>query len=296
MFIDKNTKWKRIFWKTGFWVCAGLVLCCFGSGSTSHASVKNTLEKQVAKKTKEKIVNTYLADYDGDGTEEAFLVTKKNSDTQTLWFSGKKQIKKLTVSNFTLKKGKICKVSKKQKLFVIEGWGGGSCSWSYCLYVKAGKCRQVRRSGEGLTHISGKDFIVYPSAFDAVKTGGMRAGHTWKPYYIRWTGKKFLNYTGKVISQKTLKKYRDAGTYLVQIKKAGYRIGKIYSRGNGIININLYKKEKFSVNYENVTLRRKVNKVVLVTHKKEGDIVEKSSYGGTYFPDAFLWAPQYLGA
>ena len=295
MLREKWKQWKYTFGKLSILLGTGVLLWSFGEKAPVHASSQKALEHQVRERTKQKILRTYLADYDGDGKKEAFIVTKKDNAEQTLWFSGEKQVKKLAISSFILKRGKACKVSEKQKLFVIEGWNGGSSSWSYCISVSGGKCQPVKSSGEGLTHLSGKDFMVFPSAFDACKMGSMKTGHTWKAYYIRWDGKKFVNYTGTEISAKSLEKYGGAENYLVQIKKAGYKTGKIFSRKNGIININLYKKDKYSVSYENVTLEKKGQNVDLVVHTKNGkDIVEKSSYGGIYYSKTALLSPGYV--
>ena len=213
-------------------------------------------------------------------------MTKKNQIEQTLWFSGAGQVKKLAVSHFYLERDRVCKVSEKQKLYIIEGTSGGSFSWSYCFYVKQGKCNSVKNAGENLSHISGRNFIIYPSAYDAQKDrtlSGLMTGHTWKAYYLKWTGSKFAIYAGNVLSLKTLKKYTGASKYLKQIQSAGYKIGKIYLRKNGIININLYKEQKFFIQYENVTLKKNGSHVTLVVHNRTGgNIVEESSYGGIY--------------
>ncbi len=295
MLEKKINQWNKMLRKMGMIFCAGVLAWNFNGKIDVQAASQNILEQRVLQHTKEKLFRTYYADYDGDGKKEAFIVTKKNQTEQTLWFSGEKQVKKLAVSDFSLKQGKICNISRKQKLFVVEGWGGGSGSWSYCLYVSQGKCHPVKNSGEGLTHISGKDFMVFPSAFDACKTGTIMTGHTWKAYYLKWTGKKFVNYTGTLISSRSLKKYEGAEKYLKEIKKAGYKIGKIYSRKNGIVNINLYKKDKYSVSYENVTLEKKGKKLSLRVHEKNGEnIVKKSSYGGRYDSKTALLSPGYL--
>lgn len=295
MLEEKWNHWKYTFGKLGILCGAGVLFWSFYGKASVNAVGQKALEHQVRERTKRKILRTYLADYDGDGKKEAFIVTKKDSAEQTLWFSGQKQVKKLAVSSFILKRGQACKVSEKQKLFVIEGWNGGSSSWSYCISVSGGKCHSVKESGEGLTQLSGRDFVVYPSSFDACRTGSMMTGHTWKAYYLRWNGKKFVNYTGTLMTSENLEKYEGADHYLAQIKKAGYKIGKIYFRKNGIININLYRKDKYLVSYENVTLKKKGQKVDLVVHTKNGkDIVEKSSYGGIYRSETVLLEPGYV--
>ena len=66
-----------------------------------------------------------------------------------------------------------------------------------------------------MTHIKGKNFAIYPGAFDLmVDSTGMSVGHTWKAYYLKWNGKKFVEYTGKRITLTQLKKYDGASSIL----------------------------------------------------------------------------------
>jgi hypothetical protein len=243
------------------------------------------LEKKVAALTSDTIKEVYYTDYDSDGSKEAFIITEKSEDLQTVWFSSEKETKSLVSRWIRIGKGQgICKVSAKQKLFVAEGSGGGSGSWSYCYYVKQGRACQVKKSGNGLTQTSGKEFTIYPSYFDSNLWEGNLTGHTYKAYYLHWTGTKFEQYAGKEISQNTVKKYAGGANYLKKIRKAGYKIDKIFYRGNGIININVSEhQDDYGTNYDNVTLKVKGKKVKLVVVYKEGkDIVRKSSYGGIY--------------
>jgi hypothetical protein len=242
------------------------------------AATKSELKKNVAALTNETIKEVYYTDYDSDGSKEAFVITEKSEESQTLWFSSEKETKTLVSFWINVCKGQgICKVSAKQKLFIAEGSGGGSGSWSYCYYVKQGRVCKVNKSGEGLTQTSGKDFTIYPSYFDKIRQGG---GHTYKAYYLHWTGTKFEQYAGKQISQNMVKKYAGGANYLKKIRKAGYKIGKIFYRENGIININVSENQ---TGYDNVTLKVKGKKVKLVViYKKGKDIVQKSSYGGIY--------------
>lgn len=240
-----------------------------------------------------KSIESYYTDYDGDGDREAFFIVEKKSEYQ-LWFASKKQVKKIKLdTNFKEYIGVfwagsgICKVSDKQKLFVAEGEliDGGGSSWSYCLYVKNGKAVKVEQKRlQSLHHSSGKQFAFYPLEYDSAYDGISTLGRTEKKYYLKWTGTRFQEYIGEQISLKQLKKYQGAENYIKQIKKLNYKIGKIYYRKNGIININVIEKGKDGwENYENVTLKVKGKKAALVEVDKKGtNIIEKSSYNGIY--------------
>ena len=266
-------------------IMSGLLVIC--AQSTAQAATKTSLVKKVQQRTKDTIKSVFYTDYDNDGSKEAFIVTQKMEDQQTLWFvSDQQTIKLKTAMLSSYKSNGICKINSKQKLFVIEGSAGGSGSWSYCYYVKNGKACQVKRAGEGLSHISGRDFVIYPSAFDSnFDSNGNWTGHTWKAYYVYWNGTGFKQYAGKAITEKKVRSYKNGEKYLNQIKKTGYKIGQIYYRKNGIININVYKKNKKwgDTDYNNVTLRVKGNKVALkFAYSKGKNIIEKSGYGGIY--------------
>jgi len=166
----------------------------------------------------------------------------------------------------------------------MEFGGYGSGSYWVCFYVRNGKAQKVKQSFEGLRQISGREFAIYPGAFDGGKTDGLMCGHTWKPYYLKWTGKKFKEYQAKKISVSALKKYRSGKGIIKKIKKTGYKIKSIYCRSNGIIHINVvYRIEKGNYSYDNVNLSVRKKKVsLLVTNRSGRGIVEKSSHGGIY--------------
>lgn len=274
-----------------------LIVFFFGSAGNvkqAQASSKEDLLKQIQSRTSETIDQVYYADYDQDGSKEAFVITKKSDEVQTLWFTGDRETKKLgtDATLYVEERAGICRVSAKQKLFVAEGTMGGSGSWSFCYYVKDGKAVQVKKAGEGLKQISGTDFAVYPGAFDSMYDGRERylMGHTWKAYYLKWTGTKFVEYKGTAISRKKLETYRGAARYLKRAERLGYRIGKIYYRKNGIINVNVSMKDEKTgdINYNNFTLNVKNKKVTLRIWDKNGkNFLEKSGYYGIYKAKGF---------
>lgn len=248
---------------------------------------EEVLRNKIQEKTPDKISAEYYDDYDGDGKKELFAVTGSEDGPNEIWYASNVQVKRIYNDDLVVYKwaSQICKVSKKQKLILFEIGGFGSGSISLCYYVKNGKVIEVKKAGEGLTQRSGKEFMVHPSAFDYSSDG---TGHTWKAYYLKWNGKKFVEYKGKKIALSKLKKYKGAKKYIRQLKKLGYKIGSIYYRKNGIINVNLSIKSGEMLQYENVTFIVQKKKVKLkVINKKGKNIVEKSSYGGRYRAKGF---------
>lgn len=270
------------------------VVCLCTNEKKAEAYSKDELVEQVKKTTTDKVDQVYYTDYDYDGSQEAFIITTRSEDDQTLWFSSGQEVKKIAASIIWVDKAAqgICQVSPKQKIFVAEGSGGGSGSWSYCCYVKNGRAILVKRAGEWLAHRSGKNFTIHQSAFDAMYDdfGKFYLGHTWKEYYLRWTGTGFVEYEGRKISRKQLEQYKGAGKYLRQAEKLGYRIGKIFYRKNGIINVNVSQKHKKGedIDYENFNLNVNRKKVSLrICNKKGKNILERSSYHGIYKAKGF---------
>lgn len=275
-------------WIMGCIALAILAGMWISDGRKAQAASRASLINGIRAKTKKPILKTYYADYDGEGGKELFAITGKKRGENDIWFAGDGGIRKVASGKeelsayFSGAKG-ICHVGGKQKLFIMEFGGYGSGSHSVCFYVKNGKAQRVKGSLEGLRQISGREFAIYCSAFDNMKTDGIWTGHTWKPYYLEWTGKRFQEYRAKRISVSALRKYRGGNAIVKKIKKTGYKIKSIYYRSNSIIHINLRRMEKGGASYENVNLAVRGRKVSLMIANRSGnDIVEKSSHGGIY--------------
>lgn len=65
-----------------------------GNVKQAQASSKEDLLKQIESRTSEMIDRVYYADYDQDGSKEAFVITKKSDEVQSLWFTGNRETKK----------------------------------------------------------------------------------------------------------------------------------------------------------------------------------------------------------
>lgn len=269
----------------------GACISFIDNSTEAEAATKDSLINKIQSQTNGIIAREYYTDFDGDGRKELFAITGPKEGPNQIWYAGSKQVKCLMndgAAVYDSQRKSICKVSRKQKLFIAECGAFGSGSYSKCYYVKAGKVYEVKRAGEGLAQISGKKFAVHLSAFDAMRSGDTMAGHTYKAYYLKWTGKAFKEYKAKKITTKKLKKYKGSEKILRQINNLGYKVKSIYYRSNGLIHINVVKTSGLDKIYNNVTLKVRSKKVFLVSHTKKGsNILEKSGYGGIYKASGF---------
>lgn len=260
-----------------------------GQQPAQASSSEAFLLSKIKQQTDQAISKKYFADFDGDGEKELFAVTGGKNGPNQIWFAGSQAVKRVYhkgLAVYSWSEG-ICTLNSGQKLLVMETGAFGSGSVSVCYYVQGGRVYTVKHAGEGLTHLSGDDFAVFPSAFDWNCTeDGVWSGHTYKKYYLKWTGSKFVEYEGRKISIGRLKKYKGVNKHLKQVKKLGYKVTSAYYRKNGIINVNVKMKRPKGgggTDYDNITFTVKGNKASLVIHDKKGkDILEKSGYGGIY--------------
>ncbi|MDY5948053.1 MAG: hypothetical protein SPJ42_02275, partial [Oscillospiraceae bacterium] len=74
-------------------------------------------------------------------------------------------------------------------------------------------------------------------------------GHTFKPYFFYETPDGIAEYGGKELPLSELEKAEGYDKVKSIIDEEGYSINNIYFRENGIININLYKKESSDAEY-----------------------------------------------
>lgn len=266
-------------------------------GGNVKAESRNRLLTKVSRLTSSTIEEVYYADYDGNGSKEAFVVTSGSGDTNELYFTCDDYAMEIEAEDIGLPsdemclykfegaKHVICDIGNKKKMFVIEA-GYGGAGRSICLLVEDNKVYNVEIPCIGLQHISGKKFTIHPRSYDYtrdVQGKESMCGATFKAYYVRWTGTNFVEYKGKAISKAHFKRFKLGKKYLSKIKKMGYKVGKIYYRTNGIVNVNVSKTKSGWVTYDNVTFKVKGKKLKLVIHNKKGkNIVEKSTYGGIY--------------
>ncbi len=236
------------------------------------------------------IRETWYDDFDGDGTKELFVSTN-SGDVNKLFFSGEKWSGQVysgvsAIGDEAALTCKVCKVGKKQKLFIMTAPEYVTSAMSYAYVVRNGSVRQSKRTLESLVHLGGDQFAFHKSCYDNEKTDGIMVGHTWKRYWVRWTGSGFKEYKAVEISKDKFSGYKGGASILTAIQNAGYTPDTIIQRANGIININIHKTESNGgIEYENVTVKLEKGKVTMQksgTKDKSTNNIMESSYGGIY--------------
>jgi hypothetical protein len=139
-------------------------------------------------------------------------------------------------------------------IFKCEDIPGGSSTRSYAWYVKDGVPMKLPFVGMGLTYIGKGQFTTIGDTFDSVLTDGMKAGHTYKIYYLYWTENGLKEYGGLGITQEQLLGAKGSREILQAITKSDHTIDSIYYRANNIININYHTGNNRNGYFDNVTL------------------------------------------
>ena len=250
------------------------------------AGSKSQLLSKIQAKDRTAVLTSYYDDFDMDGSKEIFAILGTNGDTR-LWFASEKEVKQCDIRGIIFYQNmpkRVVKVSASQKLFLVEASAGGSDSWSYCFYVKKGKLKKASWAGQGLVQLKGRQFSVALGAFDWQVDNGLGTGHTYKKYYVKWTGSKFKYYGYSYLTESKLKKYSGASAILKRARQEGFTIGTIIQRTNGIINVNLYKAAGNSRINENLTLKLSGKKVKLQkVYPNASTWISQVSYGGVYY-------------
>ncbi len=262
---------------------------------TYEEKTKEQLAESIRAAASGSVLRQYYADFDADGAMEMFALTGKEvaKGTNEIWFASQKETVCLMEAeeglNVDQSEQGVYEVNDRQKLFAVRCITMGRYATSKCYYVQAGQAQEVS-VGAQLEQISGESFAVYPPADDCMMENGRYSGRTCKPYGIKWTGTGFEEYPVKKLTLDELSEYSGAKRVLEQIQECGYQISQIYYRSNGLIQINVQKplQEENSFIYENVTLNVVNGEVSVAEHFKDGqDLVEKSTYGGSY--QASVW-------
>lgn len=212
-------------------------------------------------------------DYDGDGTREAFALVSDgewgdDGIEGEIWFVSPDGCRRLHGADSYLGVGRI---GVGPCLYAAEIWYGGSGSTSAVWGVN-GSAGAVAL-GDGFEGIEGGDvpneFYMYPTAFDLCPDG---TGHTWKRYYFFLDGLELKEYGGRRITRRSLEQLGGAAEILAAAEAEGWRIGEIYWRANGVINVNLH--DEWS--NDNLTLRVNGHAVV-DTGERYGGVYEAAS-------------------
>jgi len=292
--VKENMRKNKIRRFIGWGTCLASII--LSSIQIVYGATEEELISSIEAQSGEPVFKYWYDDFDNDGSKELFAAVGTEVQGTTLWFSSDKETVNFPIPGFVYcdegygPEG-ICSINAEQKLFVVEAGGGGSGSKSMCFYVNNGIAIPAPLCGENLRQTAGTEFTINPSAFDNAVLDGIECGHTYKRYYLHWTGTEFTEYTGQEISLEELEKYEGGSDAIRQAESEGYSVGTIFRRDNGIINVNLYKDDESTAGADgvpdryndNITLEVKNDAVylVVVNHDTE-EWIEKYSYGGVY--------------
>lgn len=233
-------------------------------------------------------------DFDLDGEYEAFGFTGISQE-------GDEYMPELHIGKiwFASKNGAevICDDEKNfTNVFQLFDFGNrkyvGLSEWyvtarvTYLYTVKDGEAVEDNMSGVGDMAISeSSEVSVLLSAYDSIYDPEMDGyiGHSWKPYYFYYDENTdaIVEYIGKEITEEDAVKI--CGENIIEeIEKEGYTIGKIYSRPNGILNINyISEAENGEINYHNANYDSKKESFI-DAWGVGANTWKDSDFGGTY--------------
>lgn len=178
-----------------------------------------------------------------------------------------------------------------QEFYYLTEWytTGGL---SYIFDIQNGEPREIKEySGIGRI-LENNGFNSYikleVSAYDNYcDTNGNYLGHTWKPYYLGINRNidtcELFEYEGNIISEKEL--VDTCGFDIIsEVKTAGFELGEIYYRDNGIISINVKKIfEDGDTEYNNINYDTNNKCYVKTDEECEETTMENSMFGGIYY-------------
>ena len=139
-----------------------------------------------------------------------------------------------------------------------------------------------------MKRVGTNQFSVVREAFDHAKSHGVWTGHTYNPYYYRWTGKKFVEIGAKSLTQKQFKRAKNGSKILKAISNhvwntywAEPSFNHIIYRSNGIVNVDYSFSTSDSVYRKNVTLKLSGKALRYVKVNKYGaNSLAKATQGG----------------
>ena len=263
---------------------------------------EEVLRGVLSQSTGEKTVTEVFADFDGNGTQEAFfLVGSENADEGTwegeVWFVNSSGAFKMREKEYYWVSPDCMLDFGDKKYFVLYQYFATG-DLSYVWGVENGSPQEAAISGGGgsLNQIArGRELTMIESAYDFCTDG---TGHTWKPYFFYWDG-NFYEYGGIEIFSEQLLTYKGAKEIIENIQDQGYSVTNLYYRANGVINVNLTDGE---IN-RNVTLKIAGDSIEIInpyTMEQASDW-DESDQGGIYnkalvgeiavYPDAFPTGP-----
>ena len=279
---------KRLFNRVAL-ICLALLVAWVATGFAGGADDgEEALRARLVKTAGTDAVAQFdWADYDGDGMREAFAIVSDagwgdDGIEGEIWFVSPTDCARIHARDSYLSAGRL---GVGPCLYAAEIWYGGSGSAS-AVWGVSGSAEAVALEGSGFEGLSAGDvpneFYMYPSAFDACADG---TGHTWKRYYFFLNGLRLLEYGGLAISRAELEAAPGAAAILAAAEADGWRVGEIWYRANGVINVNLTDGDM----NDNLTLRCGGDGVVDTGERYGGVYLAQSGLAQAVYPKDFQW-------
>lgn len=219
-----------------------------GSGFDTENALKMFLEEMTGGYEFHEAQTKLFGDFDKDGKNEliAYIEAPDNSPTgYNLWFASEGYIELIAPNSENPVPYKEIEpeiVHSGDNTFIVMEYCYASNAISECFRIVnsqvvpctvEGYARQGLRTDEATGEI-----LITHSTYDACSDG---TGHTWKPYWLYFSPEDntFYPYVGHLMTEEELLKYDGASDVLEKARSEGYEIADIYTRENGIVNINL---------------------------------------------------------
>lgn len=203
---------------------------------------KSVLKKSNTDIEDEEILSVDCADFDGDGTKEAYAFVGRLNQSDgyyngELWFITKDSATKFVDKDKYSKINQIISFGKKSCV-VLESYSESDDSVSYVYGAEGGSATELRISGKGKNiHVDENGtLLIYHTAYDSSVND---SGKTVKPYYYFYSGDNFCEFGGIELTVPQLKDINGGLSIIQNISIEGKQITGIYYRDNGIININV---------------------------------------------------------
>ncbi|WP_026513289.1 hypothetical protein [Butyrivibrio sp. LB2008] len=291
------------------------------TASTGEALVQKIID--TAAVAPELARESLVDDFDGDGSMDAFVYIGKEVDKEMgtcegeVWFASDKVCEKVEEEfSFVAHDGKAINVlPTENKNFILIERAFMSSSVTDVFYIAGGDCKSSAISGIGgfyksedtgdyCINVDNYDMsLEFESAEDADNPDvvldygpglekGLYTGHTWKEYFFYYDKdtSDFKEYASKELTEEELNSacgFDIAG----EIKAAGFQLGHIYRRDNGVININYYQRTdnengSVDISFRNATYNEKTQSFMYEGGEGEKPW-QKSDCGGIFEANIF---------
>lgn len=210
-----------------------------------------TVRKSGQYRPSENVIHTYAADYDGDGAEEAYIITGELVDpygdpnpdmiTGTLWLvNSVHQAQELTRATFSAQQQYI-RQDGKIYLFLTHDIG---FPWTTDVFSVKDNASVDFPFGPCTKHISGDGTVIitqntYDSSLDLSWLDEGKyifSGHTWKPYPFEWNHEKWT----EIPARETSREEAEAVAIIPDMEGQSECDAIQYIlRGNGELNVNM---------------------------------------------------------